>query len=160
MAAVACSAAMASAADVTSAAAVTSAADVASAADVTAPITHLVPVEVIEGPVSTERMRTAVAVTRIEAIINVADEVCGAVVPRAGTDERAVVEPFGPVVSVWGACVGAGVVVAVRAIRFYSDGALGEGALGGYGARNAQQSERQGKNDKLFPIAHKFLIAE
>ena len=46
------------------------------------PITHLVSVEVIKSLVSTVRMRTSVAVMRIETVINVALEVVGAVEPR------------------------------------------------------------------------------
>jgi hypothetical protein len=60
-----------------------------------AAITHLVSVEVIEGLVSTVRMWTNVSVMWIEAVINVAVEVVGAVEPRAGSDEDAAAGPFG-----------------------------------------------------------------
>ncbi len=60
----------------------------ASAACVAAPVTHLVSVEVIEGLVSAVRMWTSVAVMWIEAVINVAVEVVGAVEPRAWTPEQ------------------------------------------------------------------------
>lgn len=50
-----------------------------SAASVSAPITHLVSVKVIEGLVSTSRIGTDVAAMWIEAVINVATEVVGAV---------------------------------------------------------------------------------
>src|SRR5258708_5793379 len=93
----------------------------ASAACVAAPITHLVSVEVIEGLVSTLRMWTSVAVMWIEAVINVAVEVVGAVEPRPGSDEHAAAEPLGPVVPVGGTVVWGEIVVAVRASRLCSD---------------------------------------
>jgi hypothetical protein len=49
----------------------------------TSAITHLVPVEVIKGLVSTVWMWTSVAVMWIEAVIHVALEVVGAMEPRA-----------------------------------------------------------------------------
>jgi hypothetical protein len=132
-----------------------SAAFVASAFSVGASITHLVSVEVIEGRLSTLRMWTNVAVTWIEAVINVAAEVVVAVEPRAGSDEHVAGEPFGTVVPIWGAVVWAEVVVAIRAIRLCSDI---DGDLGGYRARDAQQSDNQDGKGKDFPIAHKFLL--
>ena len=98
-----------------------SAAFVASAFSVGASITHLVSVEVIEGRLSTLRMWTNVAVTWIEAVINVAAEVVGAVEPRAGSDEHAAVEPLGPVVPIWGAVVWGPVIEAIWANRLWSD---------------------------------------
>ena len=101
-----------------------SAARVASAcvasACVATSITHLVSVEVIEGLISTVRMWTGVAVMWIEAVINVAVEVVGAVEPTARSDEYAAAEPLGPVVPVWGAVVWSQVVVAIRANRLCS----------------------------------------
>src|SRR5260370_31783224 len=88
---------------------------VAYAGCVAASITHFVSVEVIEGLISTRRMWTLVAAMWIEAVINVAAEVVGAVEPRAGSDEHAVVEPLGPVVPVWGAVVRRGVVETIQA---------------------------------------------
>jgi hypothetical protein len=104
---------------------------------VAAPITHLVSVEVIKGLVSMVRVWTSVAVMRIEAVINVALEVVGAVKPRAGSDEHATAEPLGPVVPVWGAVVWGDIVVAIRAIRCCSDI---DGDLCRCRARNAQQN--------------------
>src|SRR6266403_1914718 len=122
----------------------------ASAFSVGTSITHLVSVEVIEGRLSTRRMWTNVAVMWIEAVINVAAEVVVAVEPRAGSDEHVAGEPFGTVVPIWGE-----VVVAIRAIRLCSDI---DGDLGGYRARDAQQSDNQDGKGKDFPIAHKFLL--
>jgi hypothetical protein len=128
---------------------------VASTPYVAASITHLVSVEVIKGLVSTVRMWTSVAVMWIEAVINVAVEVVGAVEPRAGSDEYAAVEPLGPVVPVWGAVVWSDIVVAIWANRFWSDI---DRDLGWCRARNAQRSRNQGRKGKKFPIAHVFLL--
>jgi hypothetical protein len=124
-----------------SAACVTSA-RVASAECVAVSITHLVSVEVIERLFSTLRMWTNVAVMWIEAVINVAAEIVGAVEPRAGSDEHAAVE--------WGE-----VVKAIRADRLWPNI---DGDLGGCSARDAQQSSSQCGKGKDFPIAHKFLL--
>src|SRR5258708_3120853 len=78
----------------------------AMAACVAGPITHLVSAEVIEGPVSTLRMWTMVAVMRIEAVVHVAVEVVLPVEPGAGSDKHAAVEPLRPVITVGGAVVG------------------------------------------------------
>ena len=88
---------------------------------VTASVAHFVSVEMIEGLISRFRMRTGVAVMRIEAIINVAVEVVRTVEPGAGTDEYTTAEPLGPVIPVRGAIVGRVVVVAIRARRFGAD---------------------------------------
>jgi hypothetical protein len=100
-------------------------------------------------------MWTHVAVMWIEAAINVAAEVVGAVEPRAGSDKHAAVEPLGTVVPIWGALVWGGVVKAIRASRLWSDI---NGNLGGCRARNAQQSSNQGRKGKYFPITHKLLL--
>jgi hypothetical protein len=109
----------------------------ASAFSLAASITHLVSVEVIEGPLSTLRMWTSVAVMWIEAVINVAAEVVGAAKPTAGSDKHAIGEPLGTVVPIWGTVVWGEVVVAIRANRLWSDI---DGDLGGCRARHAQRS--------------------
>jgi hypothetical protein len=125
-------------------------------ASVAASITHLVSVEVIEGPLSTLRMWTSVAVMWIEAVIDVAAEVVGAAEPRAGSDEYAAGEPLGTIVPIWGAVVWGEVVVAIRASRLCSDI---DGDLGGCRARDAQKSANQDGKGNDFPITHnKFLL--
>src|ERR1700741_3127651 len=62
-------------------------------------VPHFVSVEMIERLISTFRMRTRVAVMRIEAIINVAVEAARAVEPGADPDEHSAVETFGPIVA-------------------------------------------------------------
>jgi hypothetical protein len=84
-------------------AACVAAAFMAFAFSVAASITHLVSVEMIEGPISRLRMWTTVAVMWIEPVINVAAEVVGAMEPRAGSDEHAIGEPLGTIVPIWGA---------------------------------------------------------
>src|ERR1700756_2689645 len=127
----------------------------APSACVAAPITRLVSVEVIKGLVSTVRMWTTVAVMWVEAVINVAVEVVGAVKPRASSDEHAAVEPLGPVVPVWSALVWGVIVVAIWASRFWSDI---DRDLRRCRARNTEQSRNQGTKGKKFPIAHEFLL--
>ena len=118
-------------------------------------VPHLVSVEVIEGFISTFRMRTSVAVMRIEAIINVAVEAVRAVEPWADADEHSAVEPLGSVVSVRSAVVWREVVVAIRATRFWSDV---DRDLRGCGARNAQHSGKQDRKGKKFPKVHISLL--
>jgi hypothetical protein len=127
----------------------------ASAACVASPITHLVSVEVIEGLVSAGRSWTNIAVMWIEAVINVALEVVGAVEPRAGSHENAAAEPLGPVVPVWRAVVRGHIVVTIGTNGFCSDV---DGDLSGCRAGNAQQSGNQDRKGKEFPIAHVFLL--
>jgi hypothetical protein len=90
----------------------------------------------------------------IEAVINVALEVVGAVEPRAGSDEHATPESLGPVVPVWGAVVRSEIVVAIRANRFCSDNS----DLSRCRARNAQQSRNQDRKGQEFRIGHEFLV--
>lgn len=109
-----------------------------SAANVASSIAHLVSVEVIECLISTVRMRTSVAVMRIEAVIDVALEIMRAVEPGACSDEHAAVKPLGAVIPVWCAIVRGEIVVAVWATRFWSDI---DGDLRMRRARNAQQND-------------------
>ncbi len=55
--------------------------------DVTLSITRLVPMEVIERPLSTLRIRSVVTVARIIAIIYVAVKAAAAMKPGAGSNE-------------------------------------------------------------------------
>jgi hypothetical protein len=91
------------------------------AAHMAAPITHLVPVEVIEGPVTMLRNWTVIAVMWIEAVVHVAVEVVGAMEPRAGSDKDTAGEPLRPIVPVRGAAIRGVVEVTVRASRRHSD---------------------------------------
>jgi hypothetical protein len=109
----------------------------------------------IEGFVSTLRMRTSVPVMWIEAVVNVAMEVVRAVEPGAGPDEHAAVEPLGPVVPVGRAIVWGEVVVTVRANRLRSN--LDRDLRGGK-TRNAQQSGSQDRKGEKFPVMHVFLL--
>jgi hypothetical protein len=86
-----------------------------------APITHLVTAEMIECLISMFRMWTSVAVMWIEAIINMAAELVGAVEPGTGSDEHATVEPLGSVISIGGAVIWGEIIKAIRANRLWSD---------------------------------------
>jgi hypothetical protein len=96
-------------------------------------------------------MWTSVAVMWIEAIINVAVEVRGAVKPRTGSEEHAAVKPLGPVIPVRGAVVWGDVVIAIRANRLWS---YIDGNLGGCRTRNAHDTSNQARKGKEFKIAH------
>jgi hypothetical protein len=122
---------------------------------VAASITHLVPVEVIEGPFSTLRMGTNVSMMRIEAVINVPVEVARAVEPRACSDEHPTAEPLRTIVSVRRAVVRGIVIEAIRTGRLGSDI---DRDLSRCGTRNARQSGDQGRQDKKFRITHLFLL--
>jgi hypothetical protein len=113
-------------------------------------------VEVIERLFSTLRMWTNVAVMWIEAVINVAVEVVGAVEPGAGSDEHTAVEPLGSVVPIGGAVVRGDVVEAIRASRLCSDI---DRDLGRRRAWDAQQCGHHGRKGKDFQIAHKILLS-
>jgi hypothetical protein len=88
---------------------------------VAAPITHLVTVKVIEGPVSMLRDWTAIAVTWIEAAVHLAMEVAGTMEPRAGSDKDTAAEPLRPVVPVRGTAIRRIVEITIRAYRRYPD---------------------------------------
>jgi hypothetical protein len=122
-------------------------------AGVTAATTHLVPMEVIEGLVSTSPKRTTVAVMWIEAVINVSVEVIGAMEPWAGSDEDTAAEPLGAVVPVWSAVVWGVVEVAIRTCRRCSDI---DGDLDGCRTRDARQVGNQDGKGKEFLMAHNF----
>jgi len=74
------------------------AAVVAGWADVAAAIARLIGVEVVELLSAAFGQRSVIAVARIEAVVDMAVEVGGAVVPVARSDKHSVHKPIGPVV--------------------------------------------------------------
>jgi hypothetical protein len=120
-----------------------------------ASITHLVSVEMIEGPVSTFRMRTSVAVMWIEAVINVAVKVLRPMKPGAGSDEHPAAEPLGPIVSIRGAGVWGVIVVTIRTRWRWSDI---DRDLSACRVRKAQQGGDHGGKGNDFQMAHVFLF--
>lgn len=88
----------------------------------------------------------------IEAVINVAVEVVGAVKPWAHSNEDASGEPLGPVVPIWSAvCTGRS-----RSSHTGKPGCSDiDGDLGGFRVRYVQQSDNQGGKGKKFPRSHK-----
>jgi hypothetical protein len=60
--------------------------------------------------------RASVSVIGVEVVIDMAVEVGGAVKPRAGSDKGSAAEPLRTIVSIRGAAVGSGFVIAVGAI--------------------------------------------
>src|ERR1700722_853807 len=104
-------------------------------AGVASAVARFVAMEVVEGLFAALRHRSAVAVMRVVAVVDMAVEVVLAAVPVAGANEDSAVKPVGPVVAVGRAVVGSLVVVAVRADRLHSKT---NGDLGGRrGARGA-----------------------
>src|ERR1700758_236448 len=110
------------------------------AARVAYPITHLISMKVIEGPISTLRKWTVVAMVRIEAIVHVTVEAMWAMKPGTRSDKDAAAEPFRPVVSVRSAVVWGIVEVTVWASRGHSD--IDSDASRCW-ARHTQQGSRQ-----------------
>ena len=106
------------------------------AAGVASPVARLVAVEVVEGLFAALRVRSAVAVAGVIAVVDMAVEVAGAAVPVAGADEHSTLKPFGAVVAVGRAVIGSVVVVAVRADWLDSEM---DGDLGRRYARGAKQ---------------------
>lgn len=95
---------------------------------VAASVTHLVAVEVFHvvdvmvGMIAVIGVRAVVSVVWVVVVIDVAIEVFGAVVPRAGTNEDAAAEPLRAIVAVGGTAVGSRIVVAVWTARRDTDG--------------------------------------
>ena len=82
---------------------------------------HLVSMEVIEGPISTRRKWTMVAVMWIKAVINVAVKALWTMKPGTGSDEDTAGKPLRAVVPVWSAAVRGVVEVPIRANGRHSD---------------------------------------
>ena len=104
------------------------------------------------------RIVAFVAMVRVEAVVDMAVEVSGAMEPWSGSDEGAAGEPLGAVVAVGGAAIGLDVVVAVRAgwrdTNGYADLGLGLGR-GCY--KETQTSDCRYCKD--FQTAHCFTSA-
>lgn len=79
------------------------------------------------------RQGAVIAFANIQRVIDVAVEMVGAVIPRAGADEDAVGEPFGSIIAVGRAGVRRRFIVAVGANRSRSDGDAEVGRPAGNG---------------------------
>jgi hypothetical protein len=82
---------------------------------VASPVARFISVEVIEGLRAPLRHWAVVAVSRIVAVVNVAEKAGVAVEPGAGPDEDAAIEPIGPIVAIGCAIVGRIVKVPIGA---------------------------------------------
>jgi hypothetical protein len=91
------------------------------AAHMAAPITHLVPVEVIECPISVLRDWTIVAVMWVEAVVHLAVEIVCAMEPRADPDKHTAAKPLRSIVPLRGAVVRRIVEISIGASRRYAD---------------------------------------
>jgi len=106
------------------------------------PIPRFICVEMVETRFAATGQRTAVTLTGVKAVVDVAVEAVPAVEPGAGSDEDSAKEPVGPVIAVRGAVVGSVVEVAVGANGSHSnvDGDLGWGGQRGWRSwRGAEQ---------------------
>ena len=120
-----------------------------------AAIARLVAVEVVEGLFAALGERSVVAVARVIAVIDMAVEVAGAVVPMAGPDKNSVHKPIGPVVAVRRAVVGSVVEVAIGADRLRTEG---DGDLGWRYARRAKQRNGEGCESEGFELEHDLSL--
>src|SRR5580692_11416928 len=75
------------------------------------PVARLVRLEVVERTIAAIWGRSGVSVARVVAIINVTVEAGTAVKPWSSSDEKAAIEPVGPVVPIGGAGVRSVVIV-------------------------------------------------
>ena len=86
------------------------------------PVSGLIAVEVVVGFISAPRKRSAVAVTRVKPVVDMAGEVFGAVEPGASSQKYTTNKPVGPVVAVRRAVVGR-----IREVAIGSDGRHSDG---------------------------------
>ena len=116
-----------------------------------AAIARFVAVEVVEGLSAPLRERSVIAVTRIEAVVDVAIEVGWTVEPVARSDEDSVHKPVGPIVAIGRALIRSVVKVAVGTDRLDSktDGDLGRG-----GRHEAEQADCKCCESKDFKFGH------
>jgi hypothetical protein len=73
-------------------------------------------------PFAVCRIRTMVSVVRIEVIVYMPMKIGGSMKPRANTDEDAVDEPRGAVISIRRTIVGCVIVISIGTIRRRADG--------------------------------------
>jgi hypothetical protein len=121
-------------------------------ADVTPAVAGFIALEVLERRCSAGGQRAMVAMTRIEAVVDVSIESAWSVEPGTGADEDSAEEPVRTVVAVGRAVVGREVEVAVGAVRLgpYVD-ADGDLAAGG---KTAQKRNGKSCEDERFPAVH------
>jgi len=79
------------------------------------PVARLVRLEVIERTISAIWGRSGVSVVRVVAIVNMTVKAATAVKPWSSSDEKAAIEPVGPIVPIRGAVVRSVVIVPIRA---------------------------------------------
>src|ERR1700722_14351050 len=111
---------------------------VASRACMAVSIARLIATKVVELLIAARGERSVIAVTRIEAVIDVAVETGVPMEPGTGSDEDSVGEPVRPVIAVRRAFIGRIVKVPVRANWSYSD-ADADGDLCGRGRHATKQ---------------------
>ena len=80
---------------------------------IAATVSRLISLEVVEALGSTRRQRSHISVTRIEAVVDMAEEAVRTVEPRASSDKHSAHKPIGPIVAVGSAVVGGVVEISV-----------------------------------------------
>jgi hypothetical protein len=88
---------------------------VAGIACVSAAIPRFVSVEVVEPLFSALRYWPSITLTRVIAVIDMAEKAMRAAEPGTGSDENSTIKPVGPVVAIRGAIIGGVVEVAIGA---------------------------------------------
>jgi hypothetical protein len=91
-------------------------------------VMHLVAVKIFDvavpscaGLFAGLRILAVVAIVRVKVIVDVSTEAGGTVEPWAGSDEDAARKPLRAVVAIRGAGIGRSLIVAVGAVRSYSN---------------------------------------
>lgn len=88
---------------------------------VTSTITRFIAMKVVEGLSSVFRNRPVVSMTRIESVVDMAEEPVRSVKPRACPNKNPAHKPIGPIVTVGGAVIGCVVEIPIGAHRCHSD---------------------------------------
>jgi hypothetical protein len=88
---------------------------------VASPIPRFVGLEVVEAFRSARWQRSVVTVTRIKAVVDMAEKPVRAMKPRASSNKHPAHKPIGPIVAVRSTVIGGIVEVPVRANRRRSD---------------------------------------
>ena len=79
------------------------------------PVACLIAVKVVERLLASLRQRPTIAIVRVKAVVHVSIETVVAVEPWTSSNEKAAIEPVGPIVPIRGAVVRSVVIVPIRA---------------------------------------------
>ena len=130
---------------------------VAGWADVAAAIARLVAVEVVKRFSAAFGQRSAIAVMRIEAVVDMAVEVAGAAEPVTSANKHSVHKPIGPVVAVGRALIRRIVEVPIGTDRFRSK-VDADGDLGRCGRHPKEQAHCEGCESEDSNFGHDLSL--